>query len=145
MAQESLLPELVRVAGAEDDTSHLANQIEGILSSPADFTASTPQEILFPLLNRLRQRVHHLQDAATQGRVAQLEVWCKQLEDASRAAFARNKIVRHLTELETWEDWQWSFPVEEIQRRKVRVEEISLEIAELPIEWLKTRVTGKCP
>jgi Growth-Arrest-Specific Protein 2 Domain len=124
---------------ASEDTSHLLNNVELILASPQDFSEDTPQQRIFPLLSTIRSREL---DPPQEDRLAQLGVWCKHLEDACGAAFARDKITTHLSELESWEDWQWDFSLQVMQEKRFRTEEIEREITELPIEWLKRRVTG---
>ena len=119
--------------------SHLAtliDQIELILTSPAEFTSSTPQNLLVPLLSKINSynEVDH--------RIHRVEKWCNQLYDATRAAHARETIIEFLAEVEDWEDWDWGCPASEVAEKKSRVEEIKRILSNLPIEWLKTRVTG---
>ena len=116
--------------------STLIDQIELILTSPAEFTSSTPQNLLVPLLSKINSynEADH--------RIIQVEKWCNQLYDATRAAHARETIIEFLAEVESWEDWNWECPTSEVTERKSRIEEIKRILSNLPIEWLKTRVTG---
>lgn len=114
----------------------LIDQIELILTSPAKFASSTPEDRLAPLLQKLRS----FEDV--DDRVVRIERWYNQLGDACRAAFARETITRFLAEVESWPDWIWNSTAPEVEERKVRVEQIKNGLGELPIEWLKTRVTG---
>ena len=119
--------------------STLIDQIELILTSPADFTSSTPNTQLAPLLAEINayEEVGELHD-----RMVMVERWCNQLGDATRAADAREIIVQFLDEVESWDEWQWKANLEEVQEKKGRVEEIKRGLSGLPVEWLKTRVTG---
>ena len=126
-------------------TSHLSiliDQIELILTSPADFTSSTPKLLLAPLLAEINtcEEVDELH-----GRIVRVERWCNQLADATRAANAREIIIQFLDEVESWEEWQWDSGIVEVQEKKRRMEEIKKRLSELRIEWLKTRVTGNFP
>jgi len=128
----------------EIDTSRhptLIDEIESVLSSPAEFTSSTPSTTLLPLLDSLHSSSHELEDDL-QERLANVERWCGQLDDACRAAYAREIISTSLNKVESWPEWDWNTNGEEIERRRTRIEEIKLALAELPIEWLKKRVTG---
>ena len=123
-------------------TSHLSaliDRIEIILTSPADFTSSTYKTLLAPLLAEINTcaDVDELHD-----RVARVERWCNQLGDATRAADAREIIIQSLDEIESWEEWQWGHNSEEVQEKRRKVEEVKRGLNELPIEWLKTRITG---
>jgi len=120
----------------------LIDQIEGILNSPAEFTSSTSQSVLPPLLSQI-----NLEDASEEleERVIRLEKWCGQLSDATRAAETREIITRFLNEVEGWDEWQWSINIEDVQEQKGRVNEIKKVLSELPIEWLKSRITGFPP
>ena len=126
-------------------TSHLStliDQIELILTSPADFTSSTAKTLLAPLLAEINtcEEVDELQD-----RVVRVEQWCNQLGDAIRAANARETIIQFLDEIESWDEWQWKADLEQVQEKRGRVEAIKKGLRELPVEWLKTRVTGISP
>ena len=123
--------------------SSLIDQIELILTSPADFTSSTPQTVLSPLLSQIN--TYDSVDDETQERIARVEKWCNQLSDATRAAHARETITKFSGELESWNEWQWNCAVGEVEEKKGRVEEIKRTLSNLPIEWLKTRVTGFSP
>jgi hypothetical protein len=124
-------------SAAETSPLHsLIDQVELILTSPANFASSTPQDRLAPLVEKLRW----FEDV--DDRVIRLERWCNQLGDACRAAYARETITKFLAEVESWGTWNWSSTAPEVQERKVRVEGIRNGLGELPIEWLKTRVTG---
>ena len=123
-------------------TSHLStliDRIELILTSPADFTSSTSKTVLAPLLAEINTctEVDELHD-----RVVRVERWCNQLGDATRAANAREIITQFLDEIESWQEWQWQANLEEVQEKKRRVEQIKKRLSDLPVEWLKTRVTG---
>lgn len=126
-------------------TSHLStliDQIELILTSPADFTSSTAKTRLAPLLAEINtcEEVDELHD-----RVVRVEQWCNQLGDATRAASARETIIQFLDEIESWEEWQWTASLEQVQEKRERVEAIKKGLSKLPVEWLKTRVTGIPP
>lgn len=128
-----------------DATSHLLSslidQIELILTSPADFTSSIPQTLLAPLLSEINTYDYDVE----QDRINRVEKWCNQLSDATRAAFARETITEFLNEIESWEEWQWNSTITEVSEKKSRVEEIKRTLSDLPIEWLKTRVIGSIP
>src|SRR5271156_3795686 len=121
-----------------EDSSHppLIDEIESILNCPAGFTSSTPSTTLLPLLDSLHSSSHELPDDL-QERVANIGRWCEQLDDACRAAYARETITAFLKDVESWPDWEWNTDREEIENRRTRIEEIKLVLAELPIEWLK--------
>ena len=72
----------------------------------------------------------------------QIVKWCEQLDDAVSAANAREVITAYLQEVTSWPEWTYSITAEVVELRKGRVTEIKKDLAELPIEWLKTRVTG---
>src|SRR5271170_8059923 len=128
-----------------DHTSHLVSlidQIETVLNSPEDFTSSTAQSILPPLLSQINDY-----DVSEQleERVFTLEKWCRQLSDATRAAETRETIIGILNEVENWDEWTWNRNVIEVEEKKSRVTQIKRILAELPIEWLKSRITGLPP
>jgi len=122
----------------------LIDEIESILNSPAEFTSSTPSTTLLPLLDSLHSSSHEF-EGDLQESVANIERWCEQLDDACRAAFARDTITTSLNKIESWPEWDWNTNGETIESRRTRIEEIKLALAELPIEWLKRRVTGTFP
>ena len=124
-------------------TSHvgsLIDQIELILTSPADFTSSTSQLTLPPLLQRLFDYDGSDVEVEKRGRI---ERWCSELQDATRAAYARETIVEFLDEIETWGDWDWDSHSEEVELKRRRADEIKCSLGALPIEWLKSRVQGR--
>jgi len=126
-------------------TSHLASlidQIELILTSPADFSSTTSQLTLPPLLQRLYD-VDYVSEENE--RLTRVERWCGELGDATRAAYARETITLFLEEVEQWGEWEWSSPTEEVEVRKRRINDINRSLGELPIEWLKSRVQGLSP
>jgi hypothetical protein len=127
---------------ATTETSPLVSyldQIELILTTPTEFRASTPQDRLSGLLERVRgcANVDELGE-----RVDRVQRWCGQLADACRAAFARDTISEFVDEVEDWGEWTWDSTSMEVDGRRGRVREIKNVLGELPIEWLKTRVTG---
>lgn len=116
----------------------LIDQIESILNSPCTFTTSTPTTLL-PLLERLE----HLEtDEEGQETIVRLVKWCEQLDDAVSAAHAREVIAAYLREVISWPEWTYSAQKEQVEIRKNRVDQIKGGLSELPIEWLKSRVTG---
>jgi hypothetical protein len=139
MAQSATMLDESSSAVETSPLDSLIDQIELILTSPANFASSTAQDRLSPLLQKIRS-FENIDD-----RVIRLERWYNQLGDASRAAFARETITKFLAEVESWPDWTWNSTASEISSRKVRVEQIRNGLGELPIEWLKTRVTGCYP
>jgi hypothetical protein len=117
----------------------LIDQIELTLTSPADFTSTTSQLLLPQLL----QRSFGCEDVDVESRrVARIETWCGELGDATRAAFAREVIIQFLEEVERWGDWEWEAALDDVEERKIRVDEIKRSLRDLPIEWLKSRVQG---
>ena len=123
-------------------TSHLASlidQIELILTSPADFSSTTSQLTLPPLLRRLYD-IDYVSEENE--RLTRIERWCGELGDATRAAYARETITLFLEEVEQWGEWEWSSPTEQVEVRKRRINDINRSLGELPIEWLKSRVQG---
>jgi hypothetical protein len=123
------------------DASHLApliDEIEAILTSPAEFTSSTFEDHLAPLLDRIKW----CDDDELCERIEKVERWCSQLDDAGRAAYTRETIVTFLGEVEGWDEWSWECAAEVVDEKKVRIEEVTRGLGRLPIEWLKLRVTG---
>jgi hypothetical protein len=114
-------------------------QIESILTSPAEFTPTTPEDRLAPLLHAIRT----CDDDDLRERVDRVERWCGQLADVSRAAHARDQIIYFLNQVQSWPDWMWGFSREDVDSRKERIKEIDAAMGELCVEsWLKKRVTG---
>ena len=140
------MDEIIQSPNVEDekvnscDASHLIGKLDSILSSPSEFTSKTPETEIFPLLEQLRNT--QITDENVHTKINILERWCKQLDDTCRAAYSREQITHHLKEVEAWEEWAWEDPIAIIQGKKSRTEEIQRSLTELPIEWLKTRVTG---
>ena len=116
--------------------SRLIDQIEAILISPAEFTSSTLQNHLVPLLERVNCYEEEFE------RVCRLEKWCSQLDDATQAAYARERILEFLNEVDGWEEWDWNLGEPVVERTRVKAEEITRRLGELPVERLKTRVQG---
>lgn len=112
------------------------DEIEVILTSPGSFTSSTPELLLSPLLSKINTYENYDE------RIIRVEKWCNQLVDATRAAHARETILEILSEVESWGDWDWEETIEDVGEKKERIEEIKRTLNDLPIEWLKTRVTG---
>src|SRR5579859_1797310 len=136
---QSVVPEsLSRLERVSSHPSSLIDQIESILNSPSTFTTSTPATLL-PLLERLEVLET---DEEGQDRIVRLVKWCEQLDDAVTAANAREVITAYLNEVTSWPEWTYSAQKEHVELRKNRVEQIKGGVAELPIEWLKNRVTG---
>lgn len=80
------------------DASHLAlmiDEIEAILTSPAEFTSSTSEHQLAPLLGQVKW----CEDDELCERIERVESWCSQLGDASRAAYTRETIIKFLGEV----------------------------------------------
>jgi hypothetical protein len=119
----------------------LIDEIEAILTSPETFTSSTPDKDILPLLSRIRDCEKYNDDV----RVDRVQRWCGQLDDASRTAFARETITSFLEEVQSWPEWNWKANEEDVERIKIRVKQIKNTLNELPIEWLKRRVTGTNP
>lgn len=117
-----------------NDSSLLIDQIEAILNSPVEFTSNTLESRLIPLLEQIRD--------VDDTRITRLEKWCDELDDASRAAYVRETILKLLSEVEEWDNWKWNLEIQHVEEKKGRVEEIREILTELPIEWLKSRVTG---
>ena len=118
--------------------SSLIDQIESILNSPSTFTTSTPATLI-PLLEKLEILET---DEEGQDRIVRVVEWCEQLDDAVSAANAREVITAYLKEVTSWPEWIYSAQKEQVEIRKNRVDQIKAGLAELPIEWLKSRVTG---
>jgi hypothetical protein len=139
MAESFIKPNTFEFDVEASHLSALIDQIEVILASPAEFTSSTLETRLSPLLRAINECDL---DDDLYDRVIQLERWCNQLQDATRAAFTRETILKCLGEIESWEDWSWDTPVQEIDIKKSQIDGIKRILKELPIEWLKSRVTG---
>ena len=119
-----------------DSRTALLGRIEKVLTSPADFHPTTPEDLLGPLLAELS--VHEDDDGA----ISRVEEWCSHLADAVQAAESRDTIRGFLAEVESWEDWRWDLQSDYVEKKKGRIEEIRGTLTRLPIEWLKGRVTG---
>jgi hypothetical protein len=120
----------------------LIDQIESILTSPGTFRTTTATSLL-PLLERLQ--FCNYDDDGIQQRIVKIVKWCEQLDDAATAAHARETITAYLKEVISWPEWTYSTPAEVVEIRKERVHQIKWGLAELPVEWLKTRVTRTIP
>jgi len=118
----------------------LITKIESILASPSEFTSKTLEKTIIPILS-LIQDAEYVADELYE-RIGCIRRWCTQLDDACRAAYARERINEFLTEIENWEDWQWQDTLSTIESKRTRIDDIKQELNELPIEWLKNRVTG---
>lgn len=141
MAQSPAPEVTVTLESVSSHSTTLIDQIESILTSPSAFTTSTPTA-LFPFLEQLQ---YEDQDDEGQERIVRVVKWCEQLDDAVTAANARQVITMYLEEVRSWPEWTYSTTAEAVGKRKERVEEIKRGLAELPIEWLKSRVTGMSP
>lgn len=130
-----VLPGVERVAS---HPSSLIDQLELMLNSPGTFTPSTPTSLL-SLIDKLPFREA---DEEVQARIARVVKWSQQLDDAVSAAHARQVITAYLKEVTSWPEWSYSVHKKQVQVVKNRVDEIKQDISELPIEWLKSRVTG---
>ena len=143
------IPAIKETSMDNDSSTHTDNnqplsQLELILSSPTQFTPTTPEEKIFPLL----REVESLADVGSpeeRDRIRNLSRWSKLLEDCCRAAYSRDEITRYLKEVESWPEWNWDEKEEKIEFIRRRIEEIKTGIGSLPIEWLKSRVTGIHP
>jgi hypothetical protein len=113
----------------------LIDKLEGILVSPEEFSSDSLETRILPILRQLRGNEYDT-------RAAELEKWCSQLDDACQAAFARETIQKLLSEVQAWGEWKWDFQGHQVDEKQRRVEDMKKELADLPIEWLKSRVTG---
>ena len=120
----------------------LIDQIESILTSPSSFTTHSATDLL-PLLDQLQ--LSEEDDDEAQERIIKIVKWCEQLDDAVRAAHARETITTYLKQVTSWPEWTYSISTEAVEEMKGRIERIKKGLAELPIEWLKIRVTGIIP
>ena len=137
-------PEVVEtVAPEKRETSHLLfiiTEIESILATPDEFTSTTPEAVLLPLLEEIQD--DPAVDTDLYERISRIRRWCTQLDDACRAAYARDTINKFLKEIESFEEWTWEQELEIIQSKRSRIDEIKSSLNELPIEFLKQRVKG---
>jgi hypothetical protein len=117
----------------------ILDKIERVLTSPADFTSTTPADAIGPLLAQLSACE---EDGDDDGRITRVEHWCRHLGDATRAAEARELIRSFLREVEAWDAWRWDLDLVVVDAKRRRIDEITRTLASLPIEWLKGRVTG---
>lgn len=136
MAHSALNAEEFLVNTESSPLSHLIDQIEAILISPAEFTSSTLQNRLVPLLEEAGRYEEGFE------RVCRLEKWCSQLDDATQAAYARERILEFMNKVDGWGEWDWNSGEPVVEQKRAKAEEITRRLGELPIERLKTRVQG---
>jgi hypothetical protein len=129
------------ISAEEGDTSPLSvliDRIERILLSPERFTSSSALLEIHPLLQQISK--HEGDELEREGeRVRHVETWCAQLQDATQAAYSRERITSILDLVQSWGPWNYESLVE---HGEGQMESIIKEVEELPIEWLKQKVTG---
>jgi hypothetical protein len=129
--------------GAKNETSHskiIVTQIESILSAPDEFTSTTPEKVITPLLHQIQEGLCN--DNDLRDRISRIRRWCAQLNDACRAAHARDTVTEFLTEINAWDEWSWEDELDPLQEKRSRLDEMKSALNELPIEFLKERVKG---